>query len=59
MDVLRHDPSVRVFSALASPDNLASIGVMKKLGMRFVDERFHIIGGRPPYRSAYYEMPAR
>jgi RimJ/RimL family protein N-acetyltransferase len=59
MDVLRDDPSVRVFSALASPENLASIGVMKKLGMRYVDERFHLVPGRPPYASVYYEMPAR
>lgn len=59
IEVLKPDPAIRAFSALASPENLASIGVMKKLGMRYVDERFHLIEGRPPYRSVYYEMPAR
>lgn len=58
IEVLQLDPAIRVFSALASPDNLASIGVMKKLGMHFVDERFHLIDGRPPYASVYYEMPS-
>jgi len=58
MQVLQRNPAIRVFSALAHPANHASIGVMKKLGMRFVDERFHIVPGRPPYPAAYYEMPS-
>lgn len=56
--VFQHDPAVRVFSALADRDNLASIGVMKKLGMRYVDERVH----HTPLRDfpvLYYERPAR
>jgi len=59
MEVLKRDPALRAFSALTSPDNLASISVMKKLGMRYVDERFHLIEGRAPYPAVYYEMPAR
>ena len=56
--VLQQDPAIRAFSALAAPENFASIGVMKKLGMRFVDERYHIVPGRAPYATAYYEMPS-
>lgn len=41
--------------AIADVDNLASIGVMKKLGMRYVDERMHLMPkGQMPV--AYYEM---
>lgn len=58
IEVLQQDPAIRAFSALAAPENRASIGVMKKLGMHFVDERFHLIDGRPPYASVYYEMPS-
>lgn len=57
MDVLQRDSAIRVFSSMASPENLASIGVMKKLGMRFVEERVHIVGERR-YPAAYYEIPA-
>jgi RimJ/RimL family protein N-acetyltransferase len=55
MAALARNASTRVFSAMADPANLASIGVMKKLGMRFVDERLHIVGERR-YPCAYYEM---
>ncbi len=57
MTVLAQNPAVRVFSAMADPANLASIGVMKKLGMRHVDERLHIVGERR-YPCAYYELPS-
>jgi RimJ/RimL family protein N-acetyltransferase len=61
MAVLQQNPAIRVFSALADPANLASIGVMKKLGMRFVDNRIHYVNSIPPreYPAAYYEMSAR
>lgn len=55
--VLRQSASVRVFSAVADAANLGSIGVMKKLGMHFVDQRVH----HTPLRNFavdYYEMPA-
>lgn len=58
IDVLQRNPAIRAFSALAAPGNLASIGVMKKLGMRYVDERLHLVPGRPPYATVYYEMPS-
>jgi len=35
------DSPVRGFSALAVPDNLPSIAVMKRLGMQFVSQRLH------------------
>lgn len=35
------DTPVRAFSALAVPENLASIAVMKRLGMQFVSQRLH------------------
>jgi RimJ/RimL family protein N-acetyltransferase len=56
IDVLRHQTGFRAFCAIADPANLASIAVMKKLGMRFVDQRVH----RTPWRNFdvdYYEMP--
>lgn len=56
INVLQQNPAIRVFSALADPANLASIGVMKKLGMRYVDQRTHIVKARPPYHCAYFEM---
>jgi hypothetical protein len=42
---------------MADPANLASTGVMKKLGMRYVDERVHVVGDRR-YPAAYYEVPS-
>lgn len=41
MNVLQNNTTIARFSALADPDNLGSIAVMKKLGMRFVDTRIH------------------
>ena len=58
MDVLQLNPAVSKFSAMADPANLASIGVMNNLGMRYVDERVHVVSDRR-YPAAYYEMPAR
>jgi RimJ/RimL family protein N-acetyltransferase len=55
--VLQQDQAIRAFCAIADPDNLPSIGVMKKLGMRYVDKRIH----RTPREEvpvAYYEMPS-
>jgi RimJ/RimL family protein N-acetyltransferase len=57
VDVLQQDPAIRVFSAMAHPDNVASTGVMTKLGMRYVDERVHHVADRQ-YPAAYYEMPS-
>jgi RimJ/RimL family protein N-acetyltransferase len=57
IEVLRQDAAIRAFSALADPANLGSIGVMKKLGMRYVDRRIHHTPLRD-YPSVYYEMPA-
>ena len=58
MEVLRHRDDVKVFSAIADVDNFGSIGVMKKLGMQFVDERTHVTpkGDLP---VAYYEIAAQ
>jgi RimJ/RimL family protein N-acetyltransferase len=53
--VLQQNPAVRVFSAMADPANLASTGVMKKLGMHFVDDRVHVVGDRR-FPAAYYEL---
>jgi RimJ/RimL family protein N-acetyltransferase len=58
MTVLARNPATRAFSALADPANLASIGVMKNIGMRLIDERTHIVPGRPPYACVYYEAPS-
>lgn len=57
LTVLQQDPRIRVFSAIADPANLGSIGVMKNLGMHYIDERIHITPLRN-YQCAYYEMPA-
>jgi RimJ/RimL family protein N-acetyltransferase len=57
MNVMQQNTAIRVFSAMAHPENLASIGVMKNLGMRYVEERVHIVGDRR-YPAAYYEVPA-
>lgn len=56
IEVLRGRSGIRVFCAIADPANLGSIGVMRKLGMRHVDDRVH----HTPWRDfavAYYEMP--
>lgn len=56
ISVLRQQPGTRVFCAIADPANLGSTTVMRKLGMRYVDDRVH----RTPWRDfdvAYYEMP--
>jgi RimJ/RimL family protein N-acetyltransferase len=58
VELLRADAKVRVFSAVADAGNLGSIGVMKKLGMQFVEPRIHRTPLRE-YPSVYYEMPAR
>lgn len=58
LEVLQTQPGIRVFCAIADADNLGSISVMKKLGMRYVDERIH----HTPWQDfpcVYYEMPAR
>jgi RimJ/RimL family protein N-acetyltransferase len=57
MDVLQQNPAIRAFSAMADPANLASTAVMKKLGMRYVDERIHQVADRQ-YPCAYYEAPS-
>lgn len=57
LDVLQDDPSINTFSAIADEENLGSIGVMKKLGMQFVDNRFHLTP-KDNFPVAYYEMPA-
>ena len=56
MEVLRLRPGIRAFSAVADPANLGSIAVMRKLGMRFVDNRIHHTPWRD-YDVAYYEVP--
>lgn len=56
IQVLRHQPGIRAFCAIADPANVASTAVMRKLGMRYVDDRVH----HTPWRDfdvAYYEMP--
>jgi len=55
VDVVRHNPGVTVFSSLADIDNLASIWVMKNLGMHFVDNRVHK-GPKGDMPVVYYEM---
>jgi RimJ/RimL family protein N-acetyltransferase len=56
LECLKPDPAVRRFCAIADPDNLGSIGVMKNLGMQFVDHRVHKTPKRD-FHCAYYEMP--
>ena len=58
IDVLRLNPAIATFSAQADPENLGSIGVMKKLGMLYVDDRIHHTP-KQEYPVVYYEMPAR
>jgi Acetyltransferases, including N-acetylases of ribosomal proteins len=55
--VLQLDASIRVVSAIADAENVASTTVMKKLGMRYVDDRVHVTPLRT-FDVAYYEMPA-
>jgi RimJ/RimL family protein N-acetyltransferase len=57
VEVLRERPGIRAFSAVADPANLGSIAVMRKLGMRHVDDRIHHTPWRD-YGVAYYEMPS-
>lgn len=54
--VIRKQTGIRAFCAVADAANLASTGVMKKLGMKFVDNRLHVTPLRN-YDVAYYEMP--
>jgi len=56
LTVFQRDPAIRAFCAVADPDNLASIGVMKKLGMRYVDQRLHHTPLRD-FSCVYYERP--
>lgn len=56
LDVVRKQRGIRAFCAVADPDNLGSISVMKKLGMHYVDNRVHITPMRN-FDVAYYEMP--
>jgi len=55
--VLQLNPAIRAFSALADPGNHGSIGVMKKLGMQYVDQRIHHTPLRD-FSCVYYERPA-
>ena len=55
MDVVRYNPGVSVFSAIADVDNVASIAVMKKLGMQYIDDRVHNTP-KGDYPVVYYEM---
>jgi RimJ/RimL family protein N-acetyltransferase len=57
LEVVGRLPGVRVLSAIADPDNIASITVMKKLGMHHVGEREHHTPKRI-FHCVYYEMPA-
>lgn len=54
--VLARPPDVRVFSSIADPANVASTAVMRKLGMRYIDDRVHSTPLRK-FDVAYYEMP--
>jgi RimJ/RimL family protein N-acetyltransferase len=54
--VLQASPGIRAVCAIADPQNIASIAVMQKLGMRYVDERVHHTPRRD-FVCAYYEMP--
>ena len=55
MNVVCYNPGVKVFSAIADVDNVASVAVMKKLGMQYVDERVHQTP-KGDYTVVYYEM---
>ncbi len=57
MAVLSQQPQVLRFSAIAHPNNAASIAVMKKLGMQFIRQGWH----QDPlgtYEVVYYQKPA-
>ncbi|WP_290621225.1 MULTISPECIES: GNAT family N-acetyltransferase [unclassified Arsukibacterium] len=41
MAVLAHNDNVRYVSAITTPDNTGSIGVMRKLGMQFIKRYMH------------------
>ena len=41
MQALQNHEDVNYFSAIAMPDNAASIGIMKKLGMRYIKTDLH------------------
>lgn len=56
LQALQPDAATRKFCAIADPENLGSIGVMKNLGMQFVDHRIHRTPKRD-FHCAYYEMP--
>jgi len=53
--VVRYNPGVSLFSAIADVDNVASIAVMKKLGMQYIDDRVHNTP-KGDYPVVYYEM---
>lgn len=55
---LRRQPGIRAFCAVADPANLGSLGVMRKLGMRHVDQRIHHTPWKD-YDVLYYEMANR
>ncbi|GHF00882.1 hypothetical protein GCM10011501_32940 [Thalassotalea profundi] len=38
---LSHDKTIKSFSAIADENNLASVGVMKKIGMKYIKTYFH------------------
>ena len=59
MQGLNDKRDIRVFSAIADAGNLASIGVMKKLGMTYIDSRMHVVPDRPDHPVVYYEMAAQ
>ena len=59
MQGLYEKNEIRVFSAIADSGNLASIGVMKNLGMTFVDSRMHVVPDRSDHPVVYYEMTAQ
>ena len=55
MRTLQGNPSIRLFCAIADSENHGSIGVMKKLGMQFVDNRIHHTPKRD-FPCAYYVL---
>jgi len=57
LKVVASNPAIRVISSISDPDNLASIAVMKKLGMHYLGKRVHHTPKRL-FQCVYYEMPA-
>ncbi len=55
MDHIMREAPVRTFCAIVDKENTASIGVMKKLGMSFIDHRI-IPDPLGDFDVAYYEM---